>query len=154
MAHKLKGIVLSQKKKEIMPLAATWMNLEMINVGEVSQTERQVYQISRAEQNWTQGTICKTDTPHRQSPGGWSPRPESGRGEDWEVQTRPCRSEQPGPTVGHRSCAHSPGTDHSGEGRAEHMELGRRAAQGGCAGLQHNAANRLGSSEGCLRSSL
>lgn len=32
--------------REIMPLAATWMNLEMIKVGEASQTERQAYQIS------------------------------------------------------------------------------------------------------------
>lgn len=29
-----------------MPLAATWMNLEMIKAGEVSQTERQAYKIS------------------------------------------------------------------------------------------------------------
>ena len=102
----------------------------------------------------TRNHLQNRRAPQTQSPGGWSPRPESGRGEDWEVQTRPCRSEQPGPTVGHRSCTHSPGTDHSGEERAEHVEPGRRAAQRGCAGLQHNTANRPCSSEGRLRSSL
>lgn len=138
-----------------MPLAATWMNLEMIKVGEASQTERQAYQISYVQSKLdTRNHLQNRRAPQTQSPGGWSPRPESGRGEDWEVQTRPCRSEQPGPTVGHRSCTHSPGTDHSGEERAEHVEPGRRAAQRGCAGLQHNTANRPCSSEGRLRSSL
>ena len=34
------GILLSRKKKEIMPLAVTWMDLELIILSEVSQTEK------------------------------------------------------------------------------------------------------------------
>ena len=37
---------ISQKKGEIMTVAATWMNLETIKLSEVSETERQVYNMS------------------------------------------------------------------------------------------------------------
>ena len=36
-------ISLSQKKNEIMPSAATWMDLKMIILSEVSQTEKDKY---------------------------------------------------------------------------------------------------------------
>ena len=37
------GILLSHKKNEIMPFAATWMDLEMIILSEVSQKEKDKY---------------------------------------------------------------------------------------------------------------
>ena len=37
------GILLSHKKNEIMPFAATWMDLEIIIVSEVSQKENNKY---------------------------------------------------------------------------------------------------------------
>ena len=37
------GILLSHKKNEIMPFAATWMDLEIILLSEVSQTEKDKY---------------------------------------------------------------------------------------------------------------
>ena len=41
------GILLSHKKDEIMPFAATWMDLEMIILSEASQTEKdKCYMIS------------------------------------------------------------------------------------------------------------
>ena len=37
------GILLSHKKNEITPLAATWMDLNIIKLSEVSQTEKDNY---------------------------------------------------------------------------------------------------------------
>ena len=43
VAHIYNGILLSYKKNEIMPFAATWMDLEIIVSNEVSQTEKDKY---------------------------------------------------------------------------------------------------------------
>ena len=41
----INGTLLSHKKNEIMPFAATWMDLETIILSEVSQTEKDKYMI-------------------------------------------------------------------------------------------------------------
>ena len=43
MVNIYSGILLSHKKNEITPLAATWMDLNIIRLSEVSQTEKDNY---------------------------------------------------------------------------------------------------------------
>ena len=46
MVHIHNGILLSHiKKNEIMPFAATWMDLEIMILSKVSQTEKDKYQV-------------------------------------------------------------------------------------------------------------
>ena len=43
VVHIYNGILLSHKKNEIMPFAATWMDIEIVILSEVSQTEKDKY---------------------------------------------------------------------------------------------------------------
>ena len=43
VVHIYRGILLSHKKTEIMPFAATWMDLEIVTLSEVTQTEKDRY---------------------------------------------------------------------------------------------------------------
>ena len=43
MIHIYDGILLIHKKNEIMPVAATWINLEIITLSEVSQAKKDKY---------------------------------------------------------------------------------------------------------------
>ena len=43
VVHMYNGILLSQKKDEIMPFAATWMDLESIMLSEISLTKKDKY---------------------------------------------------------------------------------------------------------------
>ena len=43
VVHTYNGILLSHKKNEIMPFAATWMDLQIIILSEVSQKEKDKY---------------------------------------------------------------------------------------------------------------
>ena len=45
VVHIYNGILLSHKKNEIMPFAATWMDLEIIILSKVSQKEKDKYRM-------------------------------------------------------------------------------------------------------------
>ena len=42
VVHMYNGILLSHKKNEVIPFVATWMDLEIFILSEVSQTEKQI----------------------------------------------------------------------------------------------------------------
>ena len=52
VVHIYNGILLSRKKNEIMPFAAIWMDLEMITLSEVSQTEKDKYHMIDITYMW------------------------------------------------------------------------------------------------------
>ena len=43
MVHIYNGILLSHKKDKIMPFVATWMQIEILILSEVSQKEKETY---------------------------------------------------------------------------------------------------------------
>ena len=43
MVHIYTGILFTHKKDQVMPLATTWMDLEIIILSEISQTEKDKY---------------------------------------------------------------------------------------------------------------
>ena len=45
VVHIYRGILLSHKKIEIMPFAATWMDLEIVTLSEISQAQKERYQM-------------------------------------------------------------------------------------------------------------
>ena len=45
VVHIYNGILLSHKKNKIMPFVTTWMDLEIIILSEISQTEKNKYMI-------------------------------------------------------------------------------------------------------------
>ena len=65
MVHIHSGILFSHKRNEIMPFAATWMDLEMIILSEVSQTEKDKYciisHICGISKNATDELICEEE---------------------------------------------------------------------------------------------
>ena len=67
VAYKHNGILLSHKKSEIMPLAATWMDLEVTIRSEVSQTEKDkyiwycLYVESKKKKKYTKWTYLQTE---------------------------------------------------------------------------------------------
>ena len=65
VVHIYNGILLSHKKNEIMPFAATWMDLEIVILSEVSQSEKDKYHmitlIGGILKNGTNEPIYKTE---------------------------------------------------------------------------------------------
>ena len=66
VVHIYNGLLLSHKKNEIMPFAATWMDLEIIILSEVSQTKTSItWYHSYVESNFKKDInelIYKTET--------------------------------------------------------------------------------------------
>ena len=65
VVHIYNGILLSQKKNEIIPFAAKWMDLEIIILSEVSQKEKDKYHMISHMWNLKYGTnepIYKPET--------------------------------------------------------------------------------------------
>ena len=62
MVHIHNGILLNHKKNEIMPFAATWMDLEMIIPSEVSQREKDKYYVMGNLKYETDKLLYETET--------------------------------------------------------------------------------------------
>ena len=63
VVHLYHGILYSHKKKEILPFATVWMNLEIIMLSEISQSEKdKCYIIVYVESNEQNKLTDKTET--------------------------------------------------------------------------------------------
>ena len=95
MVYIYNGILLSHKKKKIMPFAATRMQLEIIILSEVSQKEKDKYHMislicgiyNMAQMNLS--TKQKLTYRHREQTCGYQGG--GGRGKDWEFGVSRCK---------------------------------------------------------------
>ena len=88
------GILLSHKKNEIMPFAATWMELETLILSEVSQKERQIPYVFTYIWSLIKGT---NESFHRKETHGFGEQTcgcqggRGGNGTDWEPRINRCK---------------------------------------------------------------
>ena len=80
--HTHDGILPSRKRNEIMPFAATWMDLEMIILSEVSHKKRDKYITYMWHQKYNTGEPMYETNSQTQRTDLWFLRG-SGRGKDW-----------------------------------------------------------------------
>ena len=101
VVHIYSGILLSHNKNEMMPFVATWMQLEVIILSEISQEEKNktmwhhLHVKSKIQHNWTywQSRNRLTEDSLVAVEG------EVEEGMDWEFGVSRCRVDGHGPTV-------------------------------------------------------